>query len=195
MVKTEDINPERLYYGQLYVKPVHYSWYDNIDKWRVIYPYTHEDFEEYCEDSWEGSKECEEKLGYYSFEVMEQDIHPVMNYAYMLDEVYGMDSEDARKIEGTPLILVEFEDTEQNALVLAGGGMDFSWEICEAFIKLGYYPPIYFCDLPKMASIMSKRKEVIVKACLKSLEAVRIHLDRTKGNLDYYLTLNEGDRI
>jgi len=72
---------------------------------------------------------------------------PMMNYYYPvdIDDV----EEAARQIEDWPLCVVEFSDGS-TALALTGGGMDLSWEICGAYISLGYLPPAAVCTLPRM---------------------------------------------
>lgn len=82
--------------------------------------------------------------GYLCFE------GPMMNYWYpvRIDDC----EEAARAISHLPLCVVEFKDG-QTGLALTGGGMDLSWEICRAFIALGYMPPLHFCDLPDMAGM------------------------------------------
>lgn len=91
---------------------------------------------------------------------------PMMAYWYPLD---GIDCEDAaRKIAHLPLCVVQFED-ERTGLALTGGGMDLSWEICEAFIALGYWPPLHFCDLPKMSGRgTSDKDKATIRACMES---------------------------
>jgi len=84
--------------------------------------------------------------GYTDFDIAEG---PMMNYIYPIDDDdYSV--ENARKLAGLPLCLVRMEDDDSAFLALTGGGMDLSWEICEAYIRLGYYPPSHF-ELPEMA--------------------------------------------
>jgi hypothetical protein len=59
----------------------------------------------------------------------------------------------------------------QTGLALTGGGMDLSWEICEAFVKLGFYPPAHFARLPKMAGRgEDKHDRRIIAKCRESLK-------------------------
>lgn len=91
---------------------------------------------------------------------------PMMNYWYpvKLDDC----EEAARKIAHLPLCVVEFEDG-RTGLALTGGGMDLSWEICEAFIALGYWPPVHFCDLPEMGGRgKSDKDRATMEACMES---------------------------
>lgn len=90
---------------------------------------------------------------------------PMMNYWY---PVRLRDPEDAaRKISHLPLCVVEVEG--QTGLALTGGGMDLSWEICAAFVALGFYPPTHFAGLPEMGgrgtSASDKR---LMRACEES---------------------------
>ncbi len=49
--------------------------------------------------------------------------------------------------------------------------MDLSWEICEAFLRLGYLPPATFADLPRMAGYpQSDEQRATMEACAVSLE-------------------------
>lgn len=91
---------------------------------------------------------------------------PMMNYWY---PVKLADCEDAAwLIAHLPLCVVEFEDG-RTGLALTGGGMDLSWEICEAFIALGYFPPLHFCDLPRMAGRgKSDKDKATIAACQES---------------------------
>lgn len=73
---------------------------------------------------------------------------PMMNYYYPLpSQTFGADNAEA--IENLPVVLVEIDG--EYALALSGGGMDLSWEICEAYMRLGFLPPFHFTRLPGMA--------------------------------------------
>src|SRR3954463_1905679 len=90
----------------------------------------------------------------YGEQIEEHDLDggPMMNYAYPLGDSYDVD--DAVKIAHLPLVIVQhFEGYGETSyeLALSGGGMDFSWQICEAYMLLGYLPPVHFADLPRMA--------------------------------------------
>lgn len=92
---------------------------------------------------------------------------PMMSYFYRvkLDDCEGA----ARTIAHLPLCVVEFRDGE-TALALTGGGMDLSWEICEAFALLGYAPPLAFCNLPAMAGYtLTPQRRRIIAACRRSV--------------------------
>ena len=92
----------------------------------------------------------------------------MMNYYYPVDLD---DLDDAAKtIVDTPLCAVSVGG--QTGLALTGGGMDLSWEICEAFLLLGFAPPAHFArNLPRMGREKSRLGKTILQGCLKSLEA------------------------
>lgn len=124
------------------------------DEHRNIEPEIYDDVEDVDVEN-----ECP---GYLNFE------GPMMNYWYpvKIDDC----EEAARAIAHYPLCVVEFQDG-QTGLALTGGGMDLSWEICGAFVALGYLPPLHYCDLPEMAGMKwNERNERIVKACKESAE-------------------------
>lgn len=122
------------------------------------------------------------------------DEGPMMNYSYDLPDIY--DQSDAAKLAGLPLCIVTpGEDNwrdAQYALALTGGGMDLSWEICEAYIRLDLLPPTHYCDLPKMSGRGSEayseesraRDAVIVAACKRACE---VALERKTNYLSYTL--------
>lgn len=78
---------------------------------------------------------------------------PMMNSFYLLERG-GFGGRDvditawARELDGLPLCAVELDG--DYGLALTGGGMDLSWEIAEAHLRLGYRVPTWV-DLPAMA--------------------------------------------
>ena len=106
---------------------------------------------------------------------------PMMNYLYPLP-LYGMwvwrgdraekvDAlEAARAIADLPLCIVT-NDSGEDGLALTGGGMDLSWEICEAYMRLGYLPPLHYCRLPNMAGKpLNARNKWILAGCRRSAQ-------------------------
>ena len=82
---------------------------------------------------------------------------PIMNYFYPVDvDQVGGAEKAAKAVAHLPLCIVSFsEDSplrQEYALALTGGGMDLSWQICEAYMCLGYLPPLHFA-LPNMAGM------------------------------------------
>lgn len=147
-------------------KPRDHDWSEGCyEDWEVIHPFYEGDFSE-------DEEENEEKRRYYNFDHMESSNLPMMNYYYPLYHRDSFGPEDAKKINHLPLCIIYFTESEEYALALTGGGMDLSWQICEAYMRLGYYPPVHF-RLPRMAGkARSERNLVIVDACIKSREIV-----------------------
>lgn len=98
---------------------------------------------------------------------------PMMNYAYPLPG-FREDPEDAQaRLEGLPVVVVLLDD--EVVLALSGGGMNLSWEICEAYARLGYRPPLQFCELPRMAGRgESDRDRALMALCVESGEVAKM---------------------
>jgi hypothetical protein len=97
---------------------------------------------------------------------------PMMNYWYPVDDwqlnQIGGVEEAAKLIHDLPLCMVMVDGNP--GMALTGGGMDLSWEICEAYTRLGLLPPVHFCKLPAMAGRGdSARDKYIISACRESL--------------------------
>jgi hypothetical protein len=97
---------------------------------------------------------------------------PMMNYWYPLEERVSDWSSfspagAAMTLGQSSLVVVEVDGSY--GLALAGGGMDFSWQICEAYVTLGYAPPAHFADLPAMAESWTEGKERVYEAMKFSL--------------------------
>lgn len=109
---------------------------------------------------------------------------PMMSYYYPFQEPYRFDPlKDAVKIADLPLCIVKVG--EQYGLALTGGGMDLSWEICEAFTRLGMLPPTNMVDLPNMAGKRrSERNLYIVEACREAVRREISYLGRRLERLD-----------
>lgn len=122
---------------------------------------------------------------------------PMMNYYYPLPSHGSFSESDAAKLEGLPLCLVNFHeqygdhyegdsDLPEWALALTGGGMDLSWQIAEAHMRLGYMPPLFTCNLPRMAGMdyTSPLNAWIIAGCKRSAEAVRNNGQSMMDRLD-----------
>ncbi|RJQ53389.1 MAG: hypothetical protein C4521_07600 [Actinobacteria bacterium] len=104
---------------------------------------------------------------------------PTVNYCYPLPQEFERDHPDAAEasklLQGLPLCLVEFDPVchdwglPKHALALTGGGMNFSWEVCEAYMRLGYLPPYHYTDLPRLAGMkLSARHRWIIAGCRRT---------------------------
>jgi hypothetical protein len=113
---------------------------------------------------------------------------PAMNYVYALpgwdpSSLIGVLSE--RLIAHLPLCIVRDAGRmgeHAYGLALTGGGMNFSWEICEAYMRLGYIPPVTFAqDLPEIGRGNSDVDQWIVKGAMESMRrAVEYHEDHVR---------------
>lgn len=102
---------------------------------------------------------------------------PMMNYWYPCH--IEKPAEEAKKIVDLPLCIVEIDG--KTGFALTGGGMDFSWQICEAYMLQGYLPPAEFADLPVMSGKdNSQRTRWVVSGCEASFRA---QLDRANHKL------------
>lgn len=112
----------------------------------------------------------------------DQDEGPMMNYFYALPDHARIDpTTAAERIAHLPLCVIEFtkygEDVDDSlpnyALALTGGGMDLSWQIAEAHMRLGYLPPATYCDLPNFAGMdtASPVNAWIIAGCRRTAEA------------------------
>lgn len=103
---------------------------------------------------------------------------PMMNHFYPLPDGMNEDTIEASKlISGVPLCIVKLSPVDSDdewGLALTGGGMDLSWEICEAYMRLGYKPPLHFAGLPEMAGRGTSTKDKwIIRGCRWSCRIAR----------------------
>lgn len=139
----------------------------------------------------EGPVECENTdCERFNEEVGSGDDGPMMNYWYPLP--FDPSDSAIAELANLPLCVVYIDDAP--GLALTGGGMDLSWEICEAFMRLGCLPPLHFSALPAICGRgVSKGDKVIAKACERSadmsLERMKIEAgsakDRVKRALEF----------
>jgi len=122
-------------------------------------------------------------------EVVEYE-QPLMNFFYPLpgfEEIMKWNSwseiQIAKELARTvPLCLVT--QNGEYGLALTGGGMDLSWEICEAYIRCGYLPPLHFCKLPRLAGQrLTPTKRKIIACCRESIRWAEGYLQRAKREL------------
>lgn len=139
---------------------------------------------------------------------------PMMNYSYAIPSEDRDMHELADLIHDLPLCVIdnagdsasyslEYDD-ERYSLALTGGGMDLTWEIAEAFTRLGYLPPLAYCDLPGMCgrgnlsnagtydAPVSERDQYIIDACRRAITLDRERTDARAKNLLTNLYRQEG---
>lgn len=107
----------------------------------------------------------------------ENDFLPMMNYLYPLGEYFEVPNDWKEKLVSMTIVQVD----EKYYLALTGGGMDMSWQICETYINLGYYPPTHFCELPHMAGWGENEKDRRIIDCCN--ESFRISISWLKGKI------------
>lgn len=93
---------------------------------------------------------------------------PMMSYWYPLgipsDSSLISEEDAAEALVDLPLCLVVVD--EQYGLALTGGGMDLTWEIVEAFVTLGFLPPLDCARPPRMAGYkLTRKREHLLSAC------------------------------
>lgn len=191
-------SPEEMHCDSITVKPIQQHW--DYEKMRE-YDYTEDDAWEY----WEAvqCEECEAWIvqTYYREEAhndLDEDTDcegyvpgsegPMMNYWYPLtgEESFGQQADEeelALEIRHLPLCVVRVGG--ELGLALTGGGMDLSWEICEAYMCLGHLPPYHFCDLPAMSGRgESEGDRQIIAACKRTCEILSNWASRTTERLE-----------
>ena len=109
---------------------------------------------------------------------------PAMNYLWPLATgCTGSAQEAAAAIVDMPLCVVTDGNGEVEGLALTGGGMDLSWSIAEAYMWLGYLPPLVI-ELPRMADSFDERKKWIIAGMRRSIEEKKDVLERSLKDLD-----------
>ncbi len=108
---------------------------------------------------------------------------PLYNEFYVLEGASGPSfaafdhdtlTEWAKQLDHLPVVAVELGGAY--GLALAGGGMDLSWEIAEAHLRLGYRVPSWI-DLPEMADgrlrgdTLTEDRAAIVRAVIRDQRA------------------------
>jgi hypothetical protein len=173
---NEQTKLERLRCDAVHDEPRDYDWSEGYgESWEF---YDAEDCEE-CGGLITSSKgQCDKCDNDPDFE------GPMMNYFYELPS--DIDPDDAAEtIKDLPLCIVYLTETEEYGLALTGGGMDLSWEICEAFVLLGYLPPFHFCRLPRMAGkrLDYGNNALVLDACKKTCEVLHNWIVGTESDL------------
>jgi hypothetical protein len=115
--------------------------------------------------------------------------YPVPHLDYALRTRLGGVEGAAKAIADLPLALVEFlddnlDDDEKHALALTGGGMDLAWEICEAYMRLGYLPPVEFKPAVMSGRGTSPRDQWVLAGCRRARTALIEVMQRRLESLD-----------
>lgn len=177
---TENIDITDLSRGAIDSRPVDFDWSEGYgEAWEYRYATICENCgEKYVADTFYSTcYECDTE--------QEGNEGPMMNYWYPLPD--PVDDDDLMKLDGLPLtyVVIDPSTDPKYGLALTGGGMDLSWEICEAFMALGYLPPLHFCNLPAMAGRgTSARDKAIIEACRQSIRTAKDSLDYRLHSLE-----------
>lgn len=123
---------------------------------------------------------------------------PATNYYYPLPGYYkGNHNPKAdqlllhREVGSVVIVLITENGGEKvYALALSDRGIDLSWEICLAYVLLGYAPPVSLCNLPGWAGQDDRVEPFwsVLKACLQSVE---IMAQRDKAQKEHLIRLAE----
>jgi hypothetical protein len=184
------------------VKPMDYDWSEGYgERWELVYPdvsdWSDAECRRWLRDNSNSHASDENGLQETVAQFMQDDpsgFEPVMSYAYPLPEYHGDLGKDQAKLDKACACVLVTIDNEAY-LALAGGGMDLSWDICEAYMLLGYLPPVHFCRLPRFGGMKLGAKERwILAGCRRSCQVLKrwiggrlrdlaqLHRDLTKGD-------------
>lgn len=195
MQTRERFDVETLWVDSILTSSVPIDWsesYDNVSDFRSPDELTWTSYEapecaddgEYAVwDADEGAWKCPT----CGEEIDDEGEGPMMSYHYPLQDLrrVGDDPhEAASRISDLPLCVVEFSDGSYS-LALTGGGMDLSWEICEAFTRLGYLPPFRFTqNLPKLAGMSTD--PYVLAACKRTCDVLKGWTEQASERLDTF---------
>lgn len=110
-----------------------------------------------------------------------QQYFPIYNFLYPLGEKFTVPTDFRKRLAATTII----EMGDRHYLALTSCGMDYTWEIVESHVQLGYYPPVHFARLPLMVDRGDSRSDRrLIAACRASLDAMIRRCELSKGHLD-----------
>ncbi len=182
MPSDEYPDPKELIHGAIGTHPTDYSWGDHIDEWVPFEAVRCDGCQRINTDGSEYCPACKALGKTVDLPTAEG---PMMDYYYGLPG-FGTDPETAsRTIADLPLCLVHFPELDTWGLALTGGGMDLSWEIAEAYLRLGYVPPFHLSDLPAMAGRgSSDRDRWIIAGCLEAARYLSLRAEQVRAHLE-----------
>jgi len=195
---------DRLSYASIYTRAIHCDWEqmrgENGDGVEVVLPpITREVLEEYAPDLLADDLSLEEAVerfeyseGYYDWR---DSFEPMMNYYWPVDLAYGVSPETAGALiekHAGATSLVYLSETEQHAIVLTGGGMDLSWDICAAYVCCGCIPPLRLLeDLPDMRTLSREMHKRVLDTIPLMSEALDRAAERLRGRRSALAYLGE----
>lgn len=163
-----------LYCDTVSAEPRHFDFSSGYgESWDTVYPDVSDWTEKKCCD-WLDDNGYDDEGGNPRETVREKmtesEIYcPMMNYIYPLPDLKHTPEKAQELIEHTNCVVVLIDG--EPFMALSGGGMDLSWDICEAYMLLGYLPPLHFCELPDFAGKqLTETAKWIIDGCRKSCE-------------------------
>lgn len=97
---------------------------------------------------------------------------PMFNYLHPLDSCPS-EEEIKDSLADLPLCVVTMSNDrtgDQAYLGLTGGGMNMAGYICTAYVRLGYLPPLTYCDaLPSFAGMPLEERNLVIAACKRTV--------------------------
>lgn len=111
---------------------------------------------------------------------------PMMNFIYGLPEM-PPDDEIVKALANLPLCIVSFphaREGEDTFLALTGGGMNMSWYIIEAYVRLGYLPPAYFSPPNFVGTRLTHDHRLLLEACRETQRRVIADATHATAYLD-----------
>lgn len=137
---------------------------------------------------------CEERLSDRRGDE-EAGLVPMMSCYYPLPGYSGDEGADQLKLANLPLPLCLARVNGEVVLALTGGGMDLTWEICQAFVVLGFRPPVTFCRPPRMSGWENEPdKFLTLKLCRESARIAAMWANRAVEEADKMIAEAEAVR-
>lgn len=151
--------------------------------WAVIYPSYIDDADGYNEAR--QADMDEQKLVDRAAAMTEEhgdadSYEPMMSFFWPI-KLRNAGPADADLLIGLPVTLVRIADGY--GIALTGGGMDLSWEIAAAYVRLGQLPPVEI-RLPIMAEVKRDRA-LILAACRQSATVMAAWMATRLGELQH----------
>ncbi len=175
----------------LYSQPIEYD-FSQQDDWDIVMPdvvlMTTETVDQFLNDLGDldtfRDMDEDEREEYLADLLTENDhiFEPLSNGIYPLPRLDMEPAMAQAYLAGGNVVIVQVDDMP--CLALSAGGMDYSWGLVEAYITLGYHPPICLSDLPNMGLSHDLREYAIIAEMKASLGIVRGHMDSQLARLD-----------
>ena len=185
MPDTEALNIDDLYYSAINVQSTNFNFGAGYSETWEDVPLSYFTCPT-CDFVGDGAWELEDCPHCNGGTILERpEVSPMMNYRWELPG-YGGDPESDQlrlyqsRVNMVLIKIIGGEDAEDEyALALSGGGMNLAWDIAQAYILLGYVPPITLYDsLPLFAGQDNSQEPFasVLKACFQGLENSRNRL-------------------